>query len=83
MPAKKVRKQVYLTQAQNEELKTLALMRNTSEASLIRKAIDLFLAQEEGKTTKDPLQRLIGLGKGQHTDNAQRHDYYLYGEEEL
>lgn len=82
MCSKKVRKQLYLTEEQNEELKALAVMQNTSEASIVREAVAEYLERAKKMTKRDPLDELIGLGKGKHTDNAERHDDYLYGEED-
>jgi predicted DNA-binding protein len=83
MCPKKIRKQIYLTPQQDEELKTLSVMKGTSEASLVREAVAAYLIEEKERSASgNPLAKLVGLGIGKHTDNAQRHDEYLYGEEE-
>jgi predicted DNA-binding protein len=80
---KKVRKQVYLTPEQNEELKSLSVMKGVSEASIIREAVDVYLGEsKKAATEKDPLAKLLGLGTSKHSDSAGRHDDYLYGEDE-
>ncbi|NMB11397.1 MAG: CopG family transcriptional regulator [Firmicutes bacterium] len=79
MTARKVRKQIYITLEQNEDLKTLAITKGISEAGIIREALSAYVAAQKEKLAKeDPLSDLIGIGTGKHTDSAQRHDYYLY-----
>lgn len=80
---KKVRKQIYLTPEQDEALKALSVMKGVSEASLIRKALDDYLAREKDRSKgADPLAKLVGLGRSAHTDIAENHDEYLYREED-
>ncbi|NMB25229.1 MAG: hypothetical protein GX986_06835 [Firmicutes bacterium] len=82
MTATKIRKQIYITPEQNEDLKTLALMDGVSEASIIREALSTYVAARQKKAAKkDPLADLIGLGVSKHTDSALRHDHYLHKDE--
>ncbi len=82
MTARKVRKQIYITPEQNEDLKALALIDGISEAGIIREALSAYVAARQEKATKeDPLADLIGVGTSKHTDSAQRHDHYLYRDE--
>lgn len=59
-----VRKQVYITQAQNRAVKRLALQQGTTEADILRKALDQFLAKEGIVETQDPFAELIGMFEG-------------------
>lgn len=61
---KLVRKQTYITPAQNRALKRLTQFQETSEAEILRKALDLFLAQEGITENEDPFAELIGLFVG-------------------
>ena len=84
MTATKIRKQIYITPEQNEDLKTLALMDGVSEAGIIREALSAYVAVRQEKAAKeDPLADLVGLGVSEHTDSALRHDHYLYKDETL
>lgn len=79
------RKQIYLDPGSNERLKKLAKERGVSEASLIREAIDAYLAKAGESAAKpaeeDPLFRLVGLFGGElPADAAVKHDRYLYGD---
>jgi hypothetical protein len=82
MVPSKIRKQIYLTPEQNEDLKTLAMMRGTSEAAIIREALSDYVTREKEKAAKqDPLAEIIGSGMSKYPDSVKRHDYYLYKDE--
>ncbi len=73
------RTQIQLTEEQLKKLKELSLMRNESMASLIRKAIDLFLLS--GKHDVSALYRkaesIIGKYETSKSDISIEHDRYL------
>ncbi len=77
------RKQIYLDEKSEASLKKLALLKKTSEASLIREAIHKFLAEVERKqyTKQNPLYRIVGLCERGRADAAENHDRYLYRED--
>ena len=74
------RKQIYLDEASERALKRLAARTGRSEASLIREALQRYLAPG-GDPGDDPLERLIGLVPDENgpDDVAEEHDHYLYG----
>jgi len=59
-----VRKQTYITPAQDRAVKRLAQQQGTTEAEILRKALDLFLAREGIAEKEDPFADLIGLFSG-------------------
>jgi hypothetical protein len=59
-----VRKQTYITPAQDKAVKRLAQQQGTTEAEILRKALDLFLAREDIGENEDPFADLIGLFAG-------------------
>jgi len=59
-----VRKQTYITPAQDRAVKLLAQRQGTTEAEILRKALDQFLAREGIVETEDPFLDLIGLFSG-------------------
>lgn len=59
-----VRKQIYITPAQDRALKRLAKQQDTTEAEIIRKALDLLLVREGIGEHVDPFDDLIGLFSG-------------------
>ena len=75
------RKQIYLDEANERALKRLAARTGRSEASLIREALQRYLAPGRGHGEDDPLERLIGLVPDETgpDDVAEEHDHYLYG----
>jgi hypothetical protein len=66
--AKKVRKQIYIHQRQQALLKKLSELRGTSEAEVIRKALDHELQGGAGKPQPDPQawERAYQLMMGLH-----------------
>lgn len=74
------RKQIYLTDEQDEGLATLALMKGVSQADLVREAVSRYLAgAKTAPTDDDPLLSLAGIAGGTHADASLNHDRYLYG----
>jgi hypothetical protein len=59
-----VRKQTYITVSQDRAIKRLAQQQNTTEAEILRKAVDLLLAREGIRENEDPFADLIGLFSG-------------------
>jgi len=59
-----VRKQTYITSAQDRAVKRLAQQQGTTEADILRKALDQFLAREGIVETQDPFADLIGMFEG-------------------
>jgi hypothetical protein len=56
--------QTYITPAQDKAVKRLAQQQGTTEAEIIRKALDLLLAREGLGEYEDPFDELIGLFTG-------------------
>ena len=61
---KLIRKQTYTTSAQDRALKRLAQQQGTTEADILRKALDQFLVKEGIIETDDPFAELIGMFEG-------------------
>jgi hypothetical protein len=74
------RKQIYLDDASERALKRAAARTGRSEASLIREALQRYLASG-AERADDPLEGLIGLvpDEAGPDDVAEEHDHYLYG----
>ena len=74
------RKQIYLDEASERGLMRLAARTGRSEASLMREALQRYLASG-GDNVDDPLEKLIGLVADETgpDDVAEEHDHYLYG----
>ena len=61
---KLVRKQIYITPVQDKAVKRLAQQQGTTEAEILRKALDQFLAKEGIVETQDTFAELIGMFDG-------------------
>lgn len=81
-------KQVYLEPGQEYELKRLAKRRGISVSSLIREAVDQYLAAHEPRASEQaedyPLWKIIGIagkeaGPPLQADGSVNHDRDLYG----
>ncbi len=59
-----VRKQTYITPSQDRAVKRLARLQGTTEAEILRRAVDLLLAREGILETQDPFVDLIGMFEG-------------------
>lgn len=82
--ARMTRKQIYLGEDAARQLRRLSQAMGTSEAELIRRAVDEFLtkaARQAGQGQEDPLLQLIGLCDSPEgpVDASVNHDFYLYG----
>lgn len=58
-----VRTQVYLTEAQRDELAALAQATGTKQSELIRDAVDLLIGQRSGARRNMVLARAAGMWK--------------------
>ncbi len=56
-----VRKQTYITPEQDAALKRIALDEHTTEAEIVRRALDAWLESKTSGRDPDPLRRLIGF----------------------
>ena len=68
-------KQTFITPDQDRAVKQLAQRQGTSEAEILRKAIDQFLAWEGIKEIEDPFADMIGMVEG--PSEADHDDIYL------
>jgi hypothetical protein len=59
-----IRKQTYITPYQDRAVKRLAQLQGTTEAEILRRAVDLLLAREGILETQDPFVDLIGMFEG-------------------
>jgi hypothetical protein len=79
--AKLVRKQVYLTEEQNEWLHKAAAREGRPEAEIIRSALDARMGPQHApafRLADDPLWDIVGLGKSDRDDVSENVDSYLY-----
>lgn len=82
-----IRKQLYLDEALNRDLKALARRTGESEATHVRRALGGYLEAElaelpsDDTADSDPLLELVGLAGDSSApiDLARNHDHYLYG----
>jgi len=58
-----IRKQTYLTPVQDRAIKQLARRHGTTEAEIVRRAVDQYLAREHEEVA-DPFIELIGMFRG-------------------
>ncbi len=70
-----VKKLVYMSEAQAQLLRTLARQANTSEAEVMRQALEAFARQ----APEDPFRIFIGMCDAGPTHGAENHDRYIYG----
>lgn len=59
-----VRKQTYITPAQDRAVKRLAERYNITEAEIIRQALDSWLSRADAREDEDPFAALIGCFQG-------------------
>ena len=69
-----ISKQMYITPEQDEAVKQLAQRQGTTEAEILSKAIDQFLAWEGVKELRDPFADMIGMFEG--PTEADHNDIY-------
>jgi len=75
-----IRKQTYISSRQNKFIKKKAIMEGTTEAEIIRRAIDSYLDNE--MFDEDPLLGIIAITDKEPLDGALNHDRYIYDEQE-
>ena len=59
-----IRKQTYITLEQDRAVKRLAARYHTTEAEILRRALDSWLGREEARNGEDPFAPLIGFIEG-------------------
>ena len=77
-----VRKQVYITEEQEQLLKRAARRSRYTEAEILRSALDQALRPKKVPRSQpghDPLWDIVGLGRTRAGDVAYNADHYLYG----
>ena len=74
---KLIRKQTYITAAQDDALKHIAGRRSQTEAEIIREALEQYLRAQEG-LRRDPLLDIIGVASGGPKDGSEHHDRDVY-----
>lgn len=74
---KLVRKQTYITPAQDDALKRIAGRGSRTEADVIREALEQYLRTQEGPR-RDPLLDIVGIASEGPRDGAERHDRDIY-----
>jgi hypothetical protein len=76
-----IRTQVQVTEEQDRRLEALAVSLRSSEAELVRQAVDLLLAQRVPEATPDERRRraldAIGRFRSGRSDTARNHDAAL------
>ena len=73
------RTQIYLEQGQYELLRARARREGKSLAAVIRDSVDAYIGGAAAKAAPDPLQRVIGIGKGDGMAVAENYEDFLYG----
>ena len=69
-----VRKQTYITAEQDRAVKRLAKRYHTTEAEILRRALDSWLSREGAREGGDPFAALIGFVEG--PDEVDHDDIY-------
>jgi Ribbon-helix-helix protein, copG family len=59
-----IRKQIYITPAQDRAVKRLAQQQGITEAEILREALDQFLVKAGIVENEDPFAELIGMFEG-------------------
>ena len=72
-----VRTQISLSEDQAERLRTEAAVRGISQASLMRRALDEYLARESLAARVERARSLAGAYRSGCGDLAENHDAYL------
>lgn len=72
--------QIYLADKQDQALRRLSKEQNATISELVRRAIDLLLAQVPVEA--DPAFKIIALGSSNVRNLAEDHDSYLTNEVE-
>ncbi|MGH2810568.1 MAG: CopG family transcriptional regulator [Actinomycetota bacterium] len=73
------RKQIYIGEDLDSELRMAALAEGRSAAAIIRDAVRSYLARPAGHSnTDDPFLKLAGSFKGGPSNASVDHDRYIY-----
>lgn len=72
-----IRTQISLTKEQAERLRLLARARNVSQASLMRQALEVLLAEDDLSQRVQRARRPVGVYRSGHSRTAVRHDEAL------
>lgn len=72
-----LRKQIYLDESDDRQVRKLARAEGRSAAALIREAIRSYL-ERRAEAPRDPLREVIGAFEGGSPDASVAHDAYLY-----
>ncbi len=72
-----VRTQISLSEDQADRLRTEASVRGVSQASLVRRALDEYLARESLTARVERARSLAGAYRSDCGDLAENHDAYL------
>lgn len=78
MEAKVLRKQIYLPEEYEEQLKEISIVMDVTESSIIREALAEYLKKIKASKKKNTLYDLIGLCNKGKKDASINHDKYLY-----
>lgn len=73
-----LRKQIYLPEEYEEQLKKMVVLMKLTESEIIRRAIGEYLKQIKGVKKSKKLYDLVGLCRIGKKDSAINHDKYLY-----
>jgi hypothetical protein len=69
-----IRKQTYITEEQDRQLKHAARREGTTESEILRRALDRWLAHDVSRGLEDPFSGLIGFVEG--PEDAEHDDIY-------
>lgn len=83
MSEKMIRKQIYLQEQHNVSLRKLAKQYHTTEAEIIRRAIEDYAAKENVAHRIDPMLELVGMVSEGPADGSVNHDHYIYGKKNI
>jgi hypothetical protein len=81
---KMVRTQIYLSEDQMIQLKLESRKHHRKVSEIIRAAVDQYFARKKSRVNwkKDPLSQAVGALRLDVRDSAQRHDHYIYGQDD-
>lgn len=72
-----IRTQISITEEQAERLRDLARERNVSQASLMREALEVLLAEDDLSQRVRRARRPVGIYRSGHSGTAVQHDEAL------
>jgi predicted DNA-binding protein len=81
-----IRKQIYLTRELDQHIHVLSQQQNKPEAEIIRALLETGIKKQHPMSTGEALLGLAALGEklgmSGPTDLSERHDDYLYGDDQ-